>query len=176
MPRHPAFRLMTMTKPATMKSSTSAAVSWPHAAGRGWSLPGESLDAISRHAGKANSPVDKCLRFMADNYRRPIRIQEMAGLAGHSLRGFQRMFYEQTRSTPGATLRRMRLEEAKQLLTSTDLPLAANAGLSGYRSENTFCVAFQRDMGTSPKKFQTQFLMSQVLMLQDAARPNARRP
>jgi AraC-like DNA-binding protein len=61
---------------------------------------------------------------------------------------------------PGAVLRRIRLEYAKRLLTERDMTLREIARQCGYRSQNTFCVAFRRAVGMAPKKFQRQYWLA----------------
>jgi AraC-like DNA-binding protein len=41
-----------------------------------------------------------------------------------------------------------------------DLPLRTIATAVGFRSENTFCIAFSRATGVAPKKFQRQVWLS----------------
>jgi AraC-like DNA-binding protein len=47
----------------------------------------------------------------------------------------------------------MRLERAKRLLAESTHKLEVLAGLCGYQSVNTFCVAFKQATGMSPKQF-----------------------
>jgi AraC-like DNA-binding protein len=77
-----------------------------------------------------------------------------------SRRGFNAAFEKQIGIYPGAVLRRIRLEYAKQLLTERDMTLREIARRCGYRSQNTFCVAFQRALGMAPKQFQRQAWLS----------------
>jgi len=100
--------------------------------------------------------VRRSIRFIAQNFCRPIQVADMASASGMSRRGFLKAFRKHVGLNPGKILRHARIEYAKRLLTEHDLPLRSIAGECGYRSQNTFCVAFQRTTGMSPKQFQRQ--------------------
>jgi len=103
------------------------------------------------HAG-----VMRSIEYINQNFPDPLQSSELATASGMSPRGFIKAFYKHVGETPGAMLRRLRIDYAKRLLTEEDLPLKAVARKVGFVSENTFCVAFQRATGLSPKKFQRQ--------------------
>lgn len=108
-------------------------------------------DGAIGHAGIARS-----LKFLIKNFDAKIKIGGLEKVAGLSRRGFLKAFLKHTGHRPGVVLRHLRIEHAKQLLVESDLPLIDLARLSGFKSANTFCVAFQRLTGFSPKKFQRQ--------------------
>jgi AraC-like DNA-binding protein len=102
--------------------------------------------------------VNKCLDFLADNFRKPIQIKDCIEISGMSRRGLLKAFHRCLGTNPGVVLSRIRIEYAKRFLIEHDLILKQIAKHCGYRSENTFCVAFQRATGMAPKKFQRQYL------------------
>lgn len=106
--------------------------------------------------GVSHVGVNRCLRFLTKHFSRPIRLEDLVKTAGMSRRGFIKAFNRHIGLTPAAVLRQMRIEYAKQLLVEEDLPLKVIASRTGFRSENTFCVAFSRAMGMPPKKYQRQ--------------------
>ena len=50
-------------------------------------------------------------------------------------------------------MHRARLERAKTLLAESDLKMDVLAGLCGYQSANSFCIAFKQATGMAPKQF-----------------------
>ena len=70
-----------------------------------------------------------------------------------SRRGLHKAFLEHLGRTPGQELQRVRIERAKKLLTKTGQKVETIAHDSGYRSINSFCVAFKRATGMSAKNF-----------------------
>lgn len=101
--------------------------------------------------------VDRCLKFMINNFHRPIQLKDLVKISRMSRRGFCKAFNKSVGMNPGAVLRSVRIEHAKLILTEHDFGLKQIAERCGYRSENTFCVAFQRAVGIPPKKFQRQY-------------------
>lgn len=53
----------------------------------------------------------------------------------------------------GAYLRRMRMEKAKQLLSSTRLPIAHIARATGYEKQGSFSEAFKEETGLTPTQW-----------------------
>lgn len=104
--------------------------------------------------------VSQGLEFMVRNFSRPIQLEDVVKASKMSRRGFCKIFKKKVGINPGLFLRCLRAERAKLLLIQQDLKLREIAALCGYRSENTFCVAFLREVGMSPKKFQREYLLS----------------
>ncbi len=109
---------------------------------------GDPVKAIS-HAG-----VAKCLRFIRSNFGEPIGLSDLQRVAGLSVRGLHKAFRKHTGLNPGKVLRRYRIEQAKLILETNDLPMSRIAQLCGFRSANTFCIAFRNAVGVAPKQFQ----------------------
>ena len=109
------------------------------------------VQVAASHAG-----VYKSLKFIRKNFSAPIQLKDLVKISGMSRRGFQKAFKKNVGTNPGLFLRSLRIEQAKRLLVEHDMKLSQIAARCGFRSENTFCIAFLRDMKTSPKRFQRQ--------------------
>ena len=125
-------------------------------------LKGRSSAIIGLGIAINHAGIDKCLNFMAKNYCKPIQLAELMEVSGFSRRGLHKAFNRCLGENPGAILRRVRIERAQRLLVEHDLKLKQIAELCGYRSENTFCVAFQRTMGVAPKQFQRRYWLAVI--------------
>ncbi len=110
----------------------------------------QSSDLLAvNHAGVARS-----LRFIWDNYHQPIRVGDLAKLAGMSVRGLEQAFVERIGRSPAQELHRVRIERAKQLLASAHPgKTEAIAAQCGYSNPNSFWVAFRRATGMSPARY-----------------------
>jgi LacI family transcriptional regulator len=109
----------------------------------------KSSDLLAiRHKGVANS-----LRFIWEHASQPISVKDLVGVAAMSRRGLHKAFLENVGRTPGQELQRVRIERAKRLLAESNHKLEVLAGLCGYQSANSFCVAFKQATGLSPKQF-----------------------
>jgi transcriptional regulator GlxA family with amidase domain len=103
---------------------------------------------------QANAPkhkgVRKSIRFIETNYFRPIDVKDLAAVCGLSCRGLHDAFQSHLGISPGEVLRQRRLQAAKDYLFQSEHSLATIAALSGYRSANSFWVAFRNATGFSP--------------------------
>jgi LacI family transcriptional regulator len=97
--------------------------------------------------------VARGVRFIQEHFHEPISVGDLAQAATMSLRAFHQAFLEHIGRTPGAELQRVRMERAKQLLTSTAEKTENVAAKCGYRSVNSFWVAFRRATGMSPQQY-----------------------
>ncbi len=97
--------------------------------------------------------VAKGLKFLLENFHRPISVDDMARAAAMSRRGFHQAFLELIGRPPGHELQRVRIEHAKQLLAQTNQKLAVIGQLCGYQSANSFWFAFKQSVGNSPQEY-----------------------
>lgn len=77
----------------------------------------------------------------------------LAARAGVSTRHLTRLFAAELGDTPARVVRRIRVEAAAQLLSTTDLPLSLVARRSGLGSGETLRAAFGDRYGMSPSRF-----------------------
>jgi LacI family transcriptional regulator len=59
-------------------------------------------------------------------------------------------------ATPGAMIRKARMDLAERLLAQTDLSLAEVAKRSGFTRQNRLSVAFRRELGMTPSAYREQ--------------------
>ncbi len=112
------------------------------------------LLAVS-HPGVARS-----LRFLWDNYHKPIGVEDLVRVAAMSRSALHQAFLEHIGRPPGRELHRIRMEQAKKILTQSCVKLEVVAEQCGYQSGNSFWLAFKHTTGISPKQFQKQFAAS----------------
>jgi LacI family transcriptional regulator len=94
------------------------------------------------------------LRYLWANYEKPIGVDDLARVAGMSRSGLHQAFVERIGRSPGVELHRVRIENAKKLLSRSGMKLEEIAELCGYQSANSFWVAFRHSTGVSPKQYQ----------------------
>ena len=113
----------------------------------------KSSDLLAiNHAGLA-----RCLRFIWDNYQKPIGMDDLAKVAALSRAGLFKAFIKKLGRTPGRELNRVRMENAKRLLAQSQIKMDEIAEMSGYQSPNSFWIAFKQSTGMSPRQYQKQF-------------------
>jgi len=83
-------------------------------------------------------------------------IEQLASEAGLSRSTFFNRFHEVFGAPPFETLRRIRLERAKNLMRSTNASLANISAAVGYKSETALIRAFKRAFGVTPGRWRDQ--------------------
>lgn len=109
--------------------------------------------ASTGHVEKKDPIMAKALSFMHAHYREPIGVPEIATASGASRRVLEMRFREYLNTSVHEELRRLRIEDAKQLLLKDELSVTAIAHSCGFSSVHYFSAAFKRETGHSPKQF-----------------------
>jgi transcriptional regulator GlxA family with amidase domain len=87
----------------------------------------------------------------------PIQLGEFAARAGMSVRTFSRRFLAETGQTPGQWLTAQRLELARRLLESSDLPVDRVAQHAGFGSGSSLRQHLAAAIGVSPAAYRRTF-------------------
>ncbi len=91
--------------------------------------------------------------YIAANYPLPISVEDIAAAAGVSRTTLFRLFRTELNTTPADFLIDFRINQAKKLLSSTDISVTAVARSAGYEDNLYFSRAFRRITGMSPTEF-----------------------
>lgn len=95
--------------------------------------------------------------WAADNYATSSPVAAMARQSGLTERGFHRRFRRVTGQAPVDYVQTLRIEEAKQLLETTDLPIDAIAEEVGYAEPSSFRSAFRKRVGLSASAYRRKW-------------------
>jgi transcriptional regulator GlxA family with amidase domain len=82
-----------------------------------------------------------------------LTVQRLARHAKMSARTFNRRFREETGQSPGVWIRQRRIDRARELLESRDLPVDEVARLSGLGTGGNLRHHLRRGMGMSPSSY-----------------------
>jgi transcriptional regulator GlxA family with amidase domain len=82
-----------------------------------------------------------------------LTVQRLARHAKMSQRTFNRRFREETGQSPGVWVRRRRIDRARELLESRDLPVEEVARLSGLGTGGNLRHHLRRGVGMSPSSY-----------------------
>lgn len=113
--------------------------------------------SLTRGGRAADELVARCQLWAASNYRTENPVKQMVALAGLPDRTFKRRFKLATGLGPLEYIHTLRLEEAKQLLESTDLPIEAIAEDVGYQDASFFSGLFKRKVMLTPAQYRRRF-------------------
>lgn len=101
-------------------------------------------------ADSNTSQVSRVTRWIRDNYAEPVRIEDLARMAGMSTAAFHRHFRAVTRMSPLQFQKRIRLQEARSLLLARPDDVAGVGHLVGYDSPSQFSREYRRLFGAPP--------------------------
>jgi AraC-like DNA-binding protein len=100
--------------------------------------------------------VETARAIIDQDYAKDLTMLEVAGLVSLTpfqlLRGFRARYAD----TPGGYLRAVRIDVAKRLLSTTNLPVNEIGRRCGYRSHGSFSDRFRIVVGMSPSEFRHQ--------------------
>ncbi len=88
---------------------------------------------------------------------RPLDLADLAGHARMSVRTFTRRFRDETGMSPGRWLQRQRVELARRLLESTDLPIDRVAAQCGFGTAASLRQHLHAAVGVSPAAYRRAF-------------------
>lgn len=95
----------------------------------------------------------KSVDYIKHHYRRKLGLEEVADAVSLSPSYFSRVFKEETGLSFSAYLNSIRIDRARALLLTGDIPLAEIAGLVGFEDQSYFTRVFSRIVGTSPGRY-----------------------
>jgi len=101
--------------------------------------------------------IVRCQEWVADHYAEAAPVTAMARLSGLSERTFTRRFVKATGMSPLDYVHALRLEEAKQILETSDLPVEAVALEAGYQNNGFFGRLFRRRVGMTPAQYRRRW-------------------
>jgi AraC family transcriptional regulator len=93
----------------------------------------------------------RTIAFMSAHLSEPLSIERLSVEAAMGKFSFARAFHRAAGATPHTYLRDLRLDFARRLLATTDLPVTEIATATGFRVSTHFATAFKRRFGVSPR-------------------------
>jgi AraC family transcriptional activator FtrA len=101
--------------------------------------------------------LSSVMQWAREHLHEPLGVRELASRAAMSERTFLRRFTQACGVSPKAWLQHERLARARELLESTADNTDNIAQLCGYRSVESFRVAFRSVVGVAPSVYRERF-------------------
>lgn len=95
-------------------------------------------------------PLQDAIHTMQANIENPLGVDELAELTGIHTRSLQRYFRSCLKCSPIKYYQRIRLENARELLFNTSLPIIDIAQMTGFSSHSQFTTCFRKHFGEAP--------------------------
>lgn len=100
-----------------------------------------------------NNFIDTILEFVTDHYYERISVPQLANLVHVSEGYLNKCFKKRTGVSIIKYVNLLRIEEAKHMLISTDMPIDQIAVAVGYNSPKYFCRVFKHCTAVAPSDF-----------------------
>lgn len=120
-------------------------------------VPGESLLAVisveaklPRRGSPAGVGLGAAIDHARAHFTEPLRVDDLARLAGMSLAQFERAITKTLGVTPKQFLQRLRVDQAALLLATTELGIAEIASICGYYDQSQCTRVFRTATGLTP--------------------------
>ena len=97
--------------------------------------------------------LDTVLKFISDNYMKPISLQDVADIACMTTNSFCRFFKRMTNKSYTQFLNEIRIRNASRLLMQKELRMYEVGYMVGYQSMTNFYRQFKHITGSTPKTF-----------------------
>ncbi len=125
-------------------------------------VPGAQIIRRSSTDRLAALPEDIRLAqdFILKNACKGINVKDVMETQKVSRVTFERRFKEHTGQTPGAEIRRIRIEKAADLLKETRIAVSEVASRCGFDGSSRFSLFFRKRTGLSPSEYRRRHSMS----------------
>ncbi|MEM9621411.1 MAG: helix-turn-helix domain-containing protein, partial [Pseudomonadota bacterium] len=107
--------------------------------------------------------IRRVMNHIAANLHADLRINTLAEQFNFSPRTFIRSFTKTVGTPPGRYIEQCRLDRARTLLEDTDQSLAKISAACGYASTDGLRVAFERNLGASPRQYRARFTSAPLI-------------
>jgi AraC-like DNA-binding protein len=105
--------------------------------------------------GKAGRYVEDCKQFVASHIFKKISVKDAAEALNLNAVYLERIFKESEGVTIGQYIQHEKIERAKNLLIYSDRSIMEIGEYLGFSSQSHFGQVFKREVGMTPRKFQT---------------------
>jgi AraC-like DNA-binding protein len=119
-----------------------------------WILAGPGGDQVLRAAGAGSREhrVIAAIHELKARFAEPVRVDELASIAGMSAATFHRQFKATTAMSPLQYQKQLRLLEARRLMLTSDFNVETAATHVGYESASQFSREYVRMFGRPPRR------------------------
>ncbi|MDO6763337.1 helix-turn-helix domain-containing protein [Agarivorans sp. 1_MG-2023] len=116
-------------------------------------ISGDSAD----EAVPADPLITKALFFLNSNFHRRIKVEQVVDYCAVSRKTLETRFKQVLGKTVHQQLHQVRMEFAKQQLTSTSSPVDAIADAAGFSNQHYLYYLFRQEMEMTPNQYRQKF-------------------
>lgn len=104
----------------------------------------------------SNQLITAALAYIDEHYREDLSVQQLAAQAGVTPQHLCRVFRDVLHMSPGQHITQRRIQAARELILTTELPLAEIARRTGFASPGYFSTVFRSSVGVSPGAYRRE--------------------
>jgi len=105
----------------------------------------------------SSDAVNKIINYLKENFRKEIKNNELSNLAGYHEYYLNRIFIKRTGTSMHKYILNLRINESKQLLVNTNMPISDIAFEVGFNSNTHFVTYFKKETSLTPFKYRRNF-------------------
>lgn len=113
----------------------------------------DRLIKLNQENAQTRDPIKEAIRYVNENLDRPLSLREIADYVHLNPSYLSGLFKAQTNLTFSEYVTRSKLQNAKNLLITTDLPVSDIAEKIGYQTAKYFIKLFKEYEGITPSKY-----------------------
>jgi transcriptional regulator GlxA family with amidase domain len=106
----------------------------------------------------ASDPLGPLVAWVRGNLRASLDVNKLARRAGMSVRSLHRHCLRELDTTPAKVVEKLRIEQARTLLATTQLGTKTIAARCGFGTAPRMALVFQRALGVGPRAYRTMFM------------------
>ena len=103
--------------------------------------------------------IQKISSYLQMHFTEDLNIEDIAKRFGYSLRSFYRHWHSYHKTTPASYISTLKLEEAKRLLTESDLSVEAISERLRFNASAYLVYYFRKHTGMTPLQFRRTYLL-----------------
>ncbi len=97
--------------------------------------------------------IDRAANYIYNNFSSEISVDHLVEISNFERRQFYRVFKEKFGTTPNKYINELRINKAKALLTSTNMPMSEIATYCGFSTEHYFSRVFHNHEKIPPSEY-----------------------
>lgn len=155
-PAEPARIALLMERILTAMETDESRGSLIAAGGAAWHLLSVLAADASAPRRSRRHPIREVQRHLRENLAERFGVEELAAIAGYSSSHFSALFRKESGYGPLEYQTRLRMSRARELLDTTDRPVAVIAAEVGYADPMYFSRQFRRIHDMSPTRYRSR--------------------
>lgn len=104
-----------------------------------------------------DNAIQQVQEYILDNLETHLTIEKLAQMSGMSPRNFARVFRRELNMTPGEFMMKARVDAARRLLESSEMPIQRISVKCGFAGADSMRRVFNKLLGVTPGQYRQQF-------------------